>query len=256
MVIKRLRVAFLLFVLILVAAGTWLSAKRSTAWDRPLWVGIYPIGAEGDSRTRAYVDSLTSEDFAPIEMFFEREARRHGLELQKPFVLRLYEPIVDSPPDPPRTNNPFLIGPWSLRLRWWAWRRSSAQDGPKPDIRMFVVYHDPERRQSLSHSLGLQKGLVGVVNAFGTNRQREENQVVIAHELLHTLGATDKYYSDNNYPIYPIGFSEPDRWPPLPQRYAEIMGGRRPLDNERAVMPNSLRSVTVGVTSATEIGWL
>lgn len=246
----------LLFVLVLVAAGTWLSAKRSTDWDRPLWVGIYPISAEGDSRTRAYVDSLTPQDFEPIEDFVHREGQRHGLALSRPITVRLYDAIQDSPPPPPDSLNPLRIGPWSLRLRWWAWRRASSQNAPPPDIRIFVVYHDPKRRTRLRHSLGLRKGLLGVVHAFGTNYQRDRNQVVIAHELLHTLGATDKYRPQDNYPLYPVGFAEPNRWPPLPQRYAEIMGGRRPLDNERSVMPGSLRSVTIGVTTAGEIGWL
>ena len=51
----------------------------------------------------------------------------------------------------------------------------------------------PACATQLAHSLGLQKGLIGVVNAFASSSQAAENNVVIAHELLHTVGATDKY---------------------------------------------------------------
>jgi monoamine oxidase len=58
---------------------------------------------------------------------------------------------------------------------------------------MFVVYFDPVTAHSVGHSLGLQKGLIGVINAYSSSYQTEENNVVIAHELLHTAGASDKY---------------------------------------------------------------
>ena len=49
----------------------------------------------------------------------------------------------------------------------------------------------------MAHSTGLQKGMLGVVNAFASADQEGSNAVVIAHELLHTFGATDKYDRKN-----------------------------------------------------------
>ena len=76
-------------------------------------------------------------------------------------------------------------------MRWWAWRVDNYQ-GPG-DIKLFVLYYDPANHRQLDHSLGLQKGQVGVVKAFAARRDAPGNNVVLAHELLHTLGATDKY---------------------------------------------------------------
>ena len=143
---------------------------------------------------------------------------------------------------------------WSLRLRYYAWRVMRKLPGPAPDIGIFVLYHDPQHSPSLQHSLGLQKGLVGVVNAFADREMEGSNDVIIAHELLHTLGATDKYDADNQ-PIHPHGFAEPERDPLYPQRYAELMAGRIPITSERAETPQSLRYVVVGAQTATEIGW-
>jgi hypothetical protein len=105
----------------------------------------------------------------------------------------------------------------------------------------------------LENSVGMQKGMVGVVNAFADRRQTQTNNVVIAHEFLHTLGATDKYEPASGQPIYPAGYAEPERIPLLPQRYAEIMGGRIARSEEDAMMPMNLRYVVIGPETAQEI---
>ena len=84
----------------------------------------------------------------------------------------------------------------------------------------------------------------------------KENNIVIAHELLHTVGASDKYDPRTNQPLFPIGFAEPDREPSLPQKKAEIMAGRIPVDVNKTKSPKSLKKVLVGETTATEIRWL
>ena len=121
---------------------------------------------------------------------------------------------------------------------------------------MFVIYFDPEESQRLAHSLGLQKGLIGVVNAFADDEMSKENNIVIAHELLHTVGASDKYDPRTNQPLFPIGFAEPDREPSLPQKKAEIMAGRIPVDVNKTISPKSLKKVLLGETTATEIRWI
>jgi len=67
------------------------------------------------------------------------------------------------------------------------------------------------------------------VHLFAARSQAAQNDIVIAHELLHTFGATDKYDAGSDAPRYPEGFAEPQREPRYPQRYAEIMAGRVPL---------------------------
>ena len=81
------------------------------------------------------------------------------------------------------------------------------------------------------------------------------NQIVMAHELLHTLGATDKYDLGTNLPIFPHGYASPTLQPLYPQRSAELMGGRIPLDERTAEMPSGINRTLVGPTTAAEIGW-
>jgi hypothetical protein len=124
------------------------------------------------------------------------------------------------------------------------------------DIRMFVLYHDPAQVESVPHSLGLQKGLLGVVYAYADPAAHATNNLVIAHEALHALGATDKYDPVTTLPLYPHGYGEPDAEPRHPQAFAEIMAGRVALSPREAQIPAGLGQAVIGERTAEEIGWL
>jgi len=254
-VFKTLRILILLAILVVVGAGTWLARLRTTAWDLPLRVAIFPINADASSATDRYIRSLTVDAFEPIAAFTRQEGARYGLALSTPVEVFLAPEIGRVPPLPPFGGNALRVALWSLQMRYWAWV-NAAYDGPKPHVRVFVLYHDPDRVTRLSHSLGLQKGLIGVVNAFAFEKQAAQNDVVIAHELLHTLGATDKYDPRTNQPEFPDGYADPQRQPLLPQEYAEIMAGRVPFTADRAEMPDGLDAVLIGAKTAREINWV
>ena len=138
-------------------------------------------------------------------------------------------------------------------MRWWASGVTDDQDRVDPDVRIFVRYHSPQTDFVLENSVGLQKGMVGIVNAFAERRQNGTNNVIIAHEFLHTLGATDKYDPASGLPHFPDGFAEPEKKPRFPQQFAEIMGGRIAVSEYDAMVPKSLKYVIIGETTAREI---
>jgi hypothetical protein len=94
------------------------------------------------------------------------------------------------------------------------------------------------------------------VNLFGDTSYAKQNLVILAHELLHTLTATDKYDLETNLPLYPDGFAEPDKSPHYPQDFAELMGGRVPMSETKAEIPKSLSQTVIGPKTAREIGWV
>lgn len=249
---RPLRIALLLVVLAFVALGTWTERLRLASWDDPVWVAVYPVRADGD-RVADYIERLEARHFEVIGDHLAREAARHGIAAERPFALKLAPPVDARPPAPPADGGLLANALWSLRIRWWAWRHDT-YDGPE-EIRLFVEYHDPARRQRLAHSVGLEKARVGIVNAWGDRRYRGRNRVVIAHELLHTVGASDKYERETGQPVHPEGYADPDRRPLHPQERAELMGGRIPLGPERSRMPRSLAETRIGPTTAAEIGW-
>jgi len=255
MTARGLRISILLLVLAIVALDAWLVRTRTTSWEKTLRATVYPIVADGRPATRDYVAQLRREDFASIEAFVRREGRRFGIGIAEPLRVRLGPTLDQLPPLPPADRNALGVIAWSLRLRGWAWRRESGQPRPRSQIRLFVLYYDPQARTVLDHSLGLREGLIGVVHAFATRDMAPSNNVVIAHELLHTLGATDKYERGTEMPRWPEGFAEPDLQPRFPQRRAEVMGGRIPLAANKAEIPLGLDDTVVGPMTAREIGW-
>lgn len=252
----KLRIFLMFVVLAFVALTAWQTRLRTTDWDQPLWVVIYPINPEYAPRVETYVYRLSAPQFEPIEQFVSREAERYGVALERPVDIKLGPVLRDQPPAPPSDRGMLATAWWSLRFRYWAWRTTARAGGPPADIQLFVRYFDPRDRARLGHSLGLQKGLIGIVNAFADRELANRNYVVMTHELLHTLGATDKYDQRTNQPLYPDGYAEPQRTPRHPQARAEIMAGRIPVSPDRAVIPNDLSAVVVGPATAREINWL
>jgi hypothetical protein len=255
-VFRTIRLTFLLGVLAFVALGAYLSRARTTDWDLPLWIAIHPINADGSAATAKYLDALSKETFAPIEAFMAHEAARYQVTLSQPVRVELYGRVDEAPPVLDRAASALGRALWSLRLRYWAWKKGVDGRRPPPDIRMFVLYHDPTTTSSVPHSLGLQKGLLGVVYAFADRDMTAANNIVIAHELLHTVGASDKYDANDDRPLFPAGYADPQQQPLYPQARAEVMAGRRMLSEQEWDMPYGLREVVVGPETAAEIHWI
>jgi len=248
-----LRKFLLLMLLFVVGLSTYLSAQNSTDWKETLGIDLYPINGDGLKSTSDYIDSLTADDFIGIERFMEREAERYGVDIDRPVRMIMGPELNVQPPKPPIGANFLRIGYWSLELRWWVYKVTGYMDRPTPDIKLFLVFFDPEKKQLLEHSVGLQKSRVGIVNVFANGRQRATNNFVIAHEMMHTLGATDKYGPPNMLPVFPAGYAEPDKTPLYPQTKAEVMGGRIAVSEDFAVMPDGLKNSIIGPDSAVEI---
>jgi hypothetical protein len=251
---RNIRVLILLLILLWAATHTWFERISSTGWKQPLWVGIFPVNADGSATAQAYIDGLQTREFADIEDFMAREAHRYGKELPEPLHIVLYPQVRQVPPQLDRGDGLIGTALWSLKLRWFAWREATVSRAP-PRVRLFVLYHDPTTLKSVPDSHGMQKGLLGVVHAFALRPMAGSNNIVITHELLHTLGATDKYDPSTGAPLFPIGFADPNQQPLYPQDEAEIMAGRRAVSAQDAEMPAALNAVVVGPATAAEIRW-
>ena len=178
---KAIRIAILLMILFVVSVSTFLTQSRSTDWNNSLWVKVYPINADGSEESSRYIQQLTVEDFRAIEEFVAREIERYGHTLQRPVRMELGSPIREQPPKLGESRSLLSIMWWSLKLRLWAGDVTDDQDRPDPDVRIFVRYHSPAGEFVLENSVGLQKGMVGIVNAFSGRRHSGSNNVIIAH---------------------------------------------------------------------------
>jgi hypothetical protein len=253
---RMLRIAILLYVLLMVAVGSWMARERTTSWSEPLWVAIYPLAGDESAGTHDYLQRLDIDKLKAIERYFSEQALRYTLNLQTPIRVELTGQIRSPPPARDAESGILGNALWSLKMRWYAWSVANDLDRPRPDIQIFAVFHDPAISPSLPHSAGLAKGLIGVAHLFASKDQDQQNLIVITHELLHILGASDKYDPHSNQPLFPIGYAEPDRRPLYPQRKAEIMAGRTPQSAAEARMPAKLSQTLIGPQTALEIRWV
>jgi hypothetical protein len=249
---RGLRILFLLAVLIAVAGATIVEQREVRSWAAPLEVAVIPINGDGSPAAAETIRTLRAGDFDDINAFLKREIARYGAQQSQAITVTLHPEVAEKPPVPPADHNALRTAFWSLALRWWAYRQSDAWLPRLGTIQLFVLYHAPVDGVALEHSLGLQKGLIGVVHAFADPRQARQNNIVVAHELLHTLGATDKYDAAGR-PVYPQGYADPDLPVLLPRRHAEIMAGRLVNSSGRLVMPASLEECVIGALTAHEI---
>ena len=253
----NLRLAALLAVLVFVALGAWLDRTRSRAWEHTLRVTVYPVAVGSAPDARAYVDALTVADFAGVEDFFGEEARRYEVALSPPVRLRLSRAVSTPPPALPDRPGPLSIALWSLRLRWYAARIAWSDPLPTPDVQVFATFAPlTSGAVALPDSVGLSKGLVAMANLYASRQAAGSNQVVLTHELLHTLGATDKYDLASGQPLEATGLGDPERTPRYPQAFGEIMAGRIATGPQSARIPSSLQEMRVGPATAHEIGWV
>jgi hypothetical protein len=250
---KKFRILILLLILATVGLGAWRANSRLTAWEHTVHVAIYPIAADDSPATARFISDLSTDSFADIGQWLQEQSQAYGRPVLQPVSIQLAPPVSEKPPLPPAHASALDAALWSLKLRWWASQHDKIS-GPKPQVRLFVLFHDPEINAAPPHSTGLSKGQLGLIHTFANRLQRRQNNVVITHELLHTFGATDKYDLATLQPIFPQGYAEPERQPRLPQQFAEIMGGRTPIDAQTAEMPASLAYTRIGPETAREIG--
>ena len=251
---KRLRIAILLLILMIVALNAYWTDKRISMWVTTLHVVLYPINADNSAEVEEYIDSLKKTDFDPIENFMREEAALCELKLDKPVAIHLAPKIIEMPPPLPEARTTMDAIIWSLKMRYWSWR-TNTYDGPQ-DVKIYVLYRTFKNEETREISLGLQKGKIGLVQAHATDELTNHTFLVITHEMLHTFGATDKYDYETLLPIYPHGFAEPNQQPRYPQRMAEIMAGTIPVSKTKIKKPINLNEVTLGTKTCVEIQWL
>lgn len=251
---RKFRIVVLLFILATVAHRAWLQ-EQHLQWKDTLYVAVYPVNADNQPQVADYITGLDSGQFGRIADFLAKEAERYQLKTRRPLEFRLGPEVAELPPRPPQGGNVMQAISWSLHFRWWAWNYSPPVSVPA-DIRLYLLYHDPGQHETLPHSTALNKGRIGLVHLFADRQYEGQNAVVAAHELLHALGATDKYNFANNLPRYPEGYAEPDKQPLYPQDFAELMAGRVPVSRDKADIPAGLSETVIGDRTAMEIGWL
>jgi hypothetical protein len=272
--IRRLRRGILFVALGVVSIWgylAWRADNFTFAWSRPFAVALIAVTGPGtefdeESDRVLFTEFLSTENdsagsAAGITRWLERETKRHGVEGPSPPVeFTAYGPIARDvrPPLPPSEGLGFLER-WRRTREFLGYFREAARAGgvrlSSHDATVFVYFYGESEAQTheKEHSVATRRERLGVVFAPRERQQLARRAVLVAHELLHTLGATDKYAGEVS--VFPDGYADPERQPLLPQDHAEIMALGIPTLPGFEVRVESLVECQVGRKTAEEIGW-
>lgn len=254
---KLIRITVLLLLLFAVAFYSKNQKLKSRTWAQPLEIMIYPMNGDNNSPiVENYIRSLDEPVFSEVDEFFQRESKKYSIVTPQPTLTHLGRVLTEyPPPEPDLHSNMLSIVWWGLKFRYWAFNHSPDAKANTHKVLVFLYYHQDAKNRVLPHSLGLDKGLLTIVHAFAAKSQAAQNNIVIAHEILHTVGATDKYNAQGE-PVFPQGYAQPDKVPLYPQTQAEIMSAHIPKSSTESRMAENLDQCVVGQQTAMEINWL
>ncbi len=252
---KTLRVIILLIIFLVIYQQTSLQKRLTQSWNTPLEVIIFPINADGSKASEKYIRNLEDRSLTDMNNFLSKQSQVHGLWTDNPVDFKLDKTVTDLPPIRPKQRSILKNIIWSLKFRSWS-RQHKRKNSDIAEIKIYLLLHDPQTHPRLPHSAGLQKGLIGVVYAYAHSEYKTQNNIITVHELLHTLGATDKYDLATGEPLFPDGYADANKTPLFPQLNTELMGGRRAISETQSEMPRSFSNVVIGNKTAIEIGWI
>lgn len=249
---------FVLFVVVLYAIRDFRSRRERTTWERSLEVGVVLVHANGTAAVDAVAIEALRERADALGARLEAEQRRHRPGAPTPFRFRV-KGSVDAPAPPPAPPSDGLV---DLARHAWAvsrWTKDvDERAGVVPehyDTRVYVVVRRPtSAERTIVEGTSEQGGRLGFVDVELDETMIDLTWFVVAHELFHTLGATDKY-DESGRARFPDGFVDPSASPPHPQRAAEIMARNRPIAPGIERVPETLDELGVGPATASEIGW-
>jgi hypothetical protein len=252
---KRLRVG-VLFVLLAVVAmwavGRTRQRRARTRWDAPVAVAVLVLG-EAPPATVAGLDGA----LAAVGRRLDEERTRFRPGSTGPAVtFELVGPLYPERLPPTAPPGDGLLDRALHALDLWRATRAAHASAPgfEPgafDARVYLVAAPGEGR--FAEGIGEAGGEVGVVRA-GLDGAPLLAATAVAHEVLHALGASDKYDAAG-HAVAPAGLVEPDLRPPYPQRFAELMVGEVPLGPGAGRLPADAAELGIGPVTAAEIGW-
>jgi hypothetical protein len=254
----RIRVTLLLLVLagvLLWAVNDWWRRRERQAWTHPLRVALVLV--EREAIAPATLSALSSRAFE-LERRLNREFERHGGAGIVPFSVVVKGPVSASL-DPPHVTEQDVWGLARHSYALWRWTRDVDRRGGVEwrgyDARIYLVLRPSRGELNFVEGESEDGGRVGVAEADVDDGMLDLALFVAAHELFHTLGASDKYDA-TGHAVFPAGFAEPERVPLYPQRGAELMARNLPLSPTSERPPETLTELWIGSETAREIGWV
>lgn len=256
---RQIRIGALLALLVVVLLFAYTdvrSRRQRNEWTDSLSVAVVLL-------EEAPIDPAAIEVFrarvGALEMQLQNEEARYRSAALAPVHFEVFGParVSREPPAPEGTGPLDLVRyTWELRRYIHAVDSAMGIESGRFGSRVYTTIRPPIGEEP-THVEGRSElgGRIAQVRVELDTDMADLALVVVTHELLHTLGATDKYDTTGRT-RFPEGLADPTRQPLLPQDRVEVMARNRPVGPGQEVVPTTLLELGVGPTTAREIGWL
>lgn len=254
---RRARIGLLLGVLLFTAAWganrSWQRRARAD-WERPLQVGLVLLSPGGDVDGERWPAAA-----AALDARLDDEMARWRGPGKGAFRITVLGPVRWSGTLPLAAPGPSPLARARHAIDVFRTVREidRAAGGAVGgfDLRVFFLCAPlPEGQLGFAEGAGAVNGEVAFVRG-SCDGDLSLSLQTIGHELLHTVGAADRYDAEG-HAREPDGLADPARVPLYPQIHAEWMVGEVPLGPGRGRLPGSLEELRVGEATAREIGWI
>jgi hypothetical protein len=251
----RLSILLTILAIVIMYAGAdvWRRRARLT-WDHTLHVAVVIVYAEPVDPT--LVDALRA-GLPDLESQLARELTRYKPGAPAPFAFRFFGPVKGAPP-PPRLQGDGIsdLVEHSFVVKRWV---RGVDDALHDDLGFYdsriYVFVRPAATTGVQWLEGESEdgGRIGVVSTELDPIGAPFSLFAVAHELLHTLGASDKY-DEQGRAVFPGGYVDPEHR--YPQAFAELMARGRPIAEGIEVPVDAISEIAIGAETAREIRWL
>jgi hypothetical protein len=244
----------LLFVVVTYAIHDVRSRHARKEWDHTLSVAIVVIrhGAVDDGSINALRDRAPA-----LASRLESELHRYAPSAKAPFAFTVFGAIDGMQPAPTVNGDGLVaLASYAWDLHRWTSNIDSRVNlvAGAYDSRIYVTAEPPTSKKHMIEGASEPGGRVGVVTVDLDALTIDYALAVIAHELFHTLDATDKY-DEGGHTRVPDGLAEPDLAPRFPQRLVEVMAQGRPTSPTEEKTLDVIDELAVGPATAREVGW-
>ena len=253
----------LFLILITVMTNMAYTLHHARQWETTKSVVVIPFPADADDlETKRYIDKLDGAYFKPVVDFFDRETRRYGLANHRPYRFRWQRVARASPPM--LRNDAGMAATvwysWSMRVYTWYIR---VTQHIADHVIVYAMFRQTRKHTADSTGLveeyaskSLDKFSVCFINLSTDRGLQVKDRFVLAHELLHLSGATDKYDVATGEPSFPQGYADPEKQPLYPQTTGLLMAMAIPFSPEYSALPKTMQEISIGALTAKEINWL
>ena len=276
--VRRWRQRILLAVFVVVAIwGLWMHSldNHTFAWERSVTISVVALldnvggGGTDPAQDARFVQRFMSRsaygrhNFREVEEWVQREYTRHTGDERKMFEYFLRGPVRLTAPPPalPASDASFMERLRATNRFLGYFEEISERKElllATTDITLFIYFYDDydesRRKLFLSYdSVATRRSRMGIIFAPINYSLLGNTCAVVAHELLHPLGASDKY---DGISVYPEGYADPGQNPRYPQELAEIMALGIPVGLGRDEPVRDLQECVVGDVTAREMNWV